>query len=170
MKLLEATRKALGPPPRRQPLSKRPPDRGVAAWLGDAGDLVLGWTVVAGEIALVVHPPANAPDVNLVELIDVAGDLERCTGAKNPSLARVGKVLADRARVRCLALPPSVTRGRTLVLSTIRLDRAVLPLAYVGPQIVPLLVHPATPACAPLACDHWAADLRAAWFDLVVEP
>ena len=164
MKLLAATRAALGPAPRRGRVAIDANDVG---WFVDHGALVLGFTAVPGPNACIIHAMPGTLDVSLPELIDVANELPRYANAHTEALSRIAPMLAPGARFPRFPLPAVATHGRALALSSVALAGSALPRSWVGVQFVPLLVHADSPACAVLPAHLWSDDLRLAWLDFV---
>ena len=177
MTLLEATREALGPAPRRMRLRLRDVDRSTSEWLADQGEVKLAVAVWTANSLLVpspnhgrvlaIHPPPGAPDVDLLELYDIANVLGSLGPMqREPDMAAMVQILQHAPDVQQHGIPIALTAGRKLVISTIHISNADLPTSFLASTFFPVFVHEKSKFAVLLPSRFWADDLRLAWLDL----
>ncbi|WP_394842036.1 hypothetical protein LZC95_33785 [Pendulispora brunnea] len=189
-RLLEATRKRFGAAPRS--LSLRV---GAPTWLGEndalatahrqyprllsEGHIVLGYVVMANVAmfrlgpdslpGFVLHPRDPALVVELDEL-ERAGEAIAAIRDLEPvdkDLDQLASLLrAGHERFFSLPVPPALTQGRPLFVSSALLYRAHLPIPRLVAKLLPMLVCKGLKEVAPLPASCWAPDLLDAWNDM----
>jgi hypothetical protein len=198
MTLLEATRQALGPAPRK--LSGRlsalfdpwpswlvPTDeqaRIKTVWreLLDQGDVVWGHVVSANQllwapgsitsVASVVHVAAGDRSVHIEELERAANRIPHVRAdSVDEGLATLGASVAKEVgREFSLPVPPLVGDGRPLLFSTVLIAPHHLPLPYLAAGFLPLMASAKHREVILLPSRAWSADLVEAWTAFAAEP
>lgn len=191
MGLLDRTRQQLAPAPRviRQRAVRFPPP----AWMGrgdplyrsyvDAdtllrhGDVVWGKTVQANRLlfspgpddaaATVVFARDRSFDASPHRLGRAADEVFALNEAEayDAAYRRVKEHLEGQGERR-VPVPAGIARGERLVIATVMIHRAALPLPHLATTYLPLVVAAEVPTVIVLPKALWAADLVRGWLDL----